>query len=296
MPSGNEKTTITNADGGFVFTGLRVGGPYTVTAVMDGFAPAQVNNIYLSAGKTRDVPIGLHLPEEVIEVTGTSLPPNTSARTLITSKDIDELPSVSRDPRDLVRRAPDVSVEGGSRAMSVQGANPRFNSVTVDGIRQDDDFGLNSSGYPTRRSPIALSAIEELAVETSPFDVRYGKFMGGNVNVVTKSGTNDFKGSLFTTYSSDALMGSRSRDDRAERQLPRGALRRRARRPDRVRPPALLPRCRRAERCDPGGRWPGGLERDEHRLEGHARRPPDGAGHRAQRVRVRCRRAGPRSR
>jgi len=213
VPSGNEKTTTTNADGGFVFTGLRVGGPYSVTATFEGFAPALINNIYLTAGKTRDVPIGLHLPEEVIEVTGTSVPRNTSQRTVITSKDIDELPSVTRDPRDLVRRAPDVSVEGGSRAMSVQGANPRFNSVTVDGIRQDDDFGLNQSGYPTRRSPIALSAVEELAVETSPFDVRYGKFMGGNVNVVTKSGTNDFKGTLFGTYSSDALMGKRSRDD-----------------------------------------------------------------------------------
>src|SRR5262249_25367397 len=60
---------------------------------------------------------------------------------------------------------------------------------------------------------IALSAVEERAVETSPFDVRYGKFMGGNVNIVTKSGTNDVKGSLITTYSSDALMGSKTKDD-----------------------------------------------------------------------------------
>ena len=213
VPSGNEKTTTTNADGAFAFTGLRVGGPYTVTAVFEGFAPTQIKDIYLSAGKTRDVPIKLRLPEEVIEVQGTAAPRNTSNRTVITSKDIDELPSVSRDPRDLVRRAPDVSVEGSSHTMSVQGANPRFNSITIDGVRQDDDFGLNSSGYPTRRSPIALSAIEELTVESSPFDVRFGKFMGGNVNVITKSGTNDFKGGLFGTYSSDALMGKHSKQD-----------------------------------------------------------------------------------
>jgi hypothetical protein len=213
VPSGNEKTTTTNADGAYAFTGLRVGGPYTVTANLDGFLPAQATNIFLSAGKTRDVPLALRLPNEVIEVTGSAVARTSSARTVITSQDIENSPSISRDPRDLVRRSPDVSVEGTSRAMSVQGANPRFNSVTVDGIRQDDDFGINSSGYPTRRSPIALSSIEELAVETSPFDVRYGKFMGGNVNIVTKSGTNDIEGSVIATYSSDALMGSQTKND-----------------------------------------------------------------------------------
>jgi outer membrane receptor for ferrienterochelin and colicin len=126
---------------------------------------------------------------------------------LITSAEINALPSVSRDPRDLVRRSPEAVVEGRDKAMSVGGANTRFNSVTVDGVRQDDDFGLNQSGYPTRRSPIALSAIEELSVETSPFDVRFGRFLGGNVNIVTKSGTNDFHGQIIGTYSSDTLLG-----------------------------------------------------------------------------------------
>src|SRR6185503_18750966 len=71
-----------------------------------------------------------------------------------------------------------------------------------------------ASGYPTRRSPIALSAVQELTVESSPFDIHFGKFLGGNVNVVTKSGTNEFKGSLVGTYSSDALLGNKSREDR----------------------------------------------------------------------------------
>ena len=214
IPTGNTKTTATNDAGAFVFTGLRVGGPYRVTASVDGFKPAEERDIYLSAGKTRDVPLGLKLAEEVIEVAGSSISHNTSERTIVTSQEIEALPSVSRDPRDLVRRAPDVTVEGSSHTMSIQGANPRFNSVTVDGIRQDDDFGLNQNGYPTLRSPIALSAIEEMTLETAPFDVRYGKFMGGNVNIVTKSGTNDFKGELFGTYTSDALSGHHTGDIR----------------------------------------------------------------------------------
>lgn len=207
LPSGTTQTTSTNTDGNYAFTNLRIGGPYIVRVESIGFHPVELENIFLTAGKTRDVPISLRLQTEVIEVTGTSVPRSTSSRTTVTAAEIDSLPSVGRDPRDFVRRNPEASVEGADRALSVGGANTRYNSVTVDGIRQDDDFGLNQSGYPTRRSPIALSAIEELAIETSPFDVRYGKFLGGNVNIVTKSGTNEFKGQLIGTISNTKLIG-----------------------------------------------------------------------------------------
>jgi hypothetical protein len=212
--TGSEKTATTNSDGSFAFNNLQVGGPYHVTATVMGFKSAEEKNIFLTANKTRDIVLGLHLQEEVIEVAGTSIARVTSNRTVVTAAEIDALPSVGRDPRDVVRRNPEVSVEGRDRTLSIGGANTRFNSITVDGIRQDDDFGLNASGYPTRRSPIALSAVQELTVESSPFDVHYGKFLGGNVNIVTKSGTNEFKGSLVGTYSSDSFLGSRSRDDR----------------------------------------------------------------------------------
>ena len=212
--TGSEKSATTNADGSFAFTNLQVGGPYHVTATVMGFKSAEEKNIFLTANKTRDLVLGLHLQEEVIEVAGTSIARVTSGRTVVTAAEIDSLPSVGRDPRDVVRRNPEVSVEGRDRTLSIGGANTRFNSITVDGIRQDDDFGLNASGYPTRRSPIALSAVQELTVESSPFDVHYGKFLGGNVNIVTKSGTNDFKGSLVGTYSSDSLLGRKSREDR----------------------------------------------------------------------------------
>jgi Carboxypeptidase regulatory-like domain/TonB-dependent Receptor Plug Domain len=212
--TGSVKTATTNADGSFAFTNLQVGGPYHVTATVMGFKSAEEKNIFLTSNKTRDVALGLRLAEEVIEVSGTSIARTTSGRTVVTAAEIDALPSVGRDPRDLVRRNPEVSVEGKDRTLSIGGNNTRFNSITVDGIRQDDDFGLNASGYPTRRSPIALSAVQELTVESSPFDVHFGKFLGGNVNIVTKSGTNEFKGSLVGTYSSDSLLGNRSRDDR----------------------------------------------------------------------------------
>ena len=208
--TGETRTASTNSDGAFAFTNLQVGGPYRVTATFSGFKSAEEKEIFLTANRTRDVSLGLRLQEEVIEVSSNAIARNTSNRTVVTAAEIDELPSVNRDPRDVVRRNPEVTVEGGSRALSIGGANNRYNSITIDGVREDDDFGLNASGYPTRRSPIALSAIQELTVDSSPFDVRYGKFLGGNVNVVTKSGTNEFKGTIVGTYSSDALLGAKS--------------------------------------------------------------------------------------
>lgn len=211
--TGAEKTSTTNEQGEFVFNNLQVGGPYHVTANLMGFKPSEEKGIFLTANRTRDVALGMRLQEEVIEVSGTAVTRNTSNKTVVTAAEIDSLPSVGRDPRDVVRRNPEASVEGSSKALTIGGNNNRFNSITVDGTRQDDDFGLNASGYPTRRSPIALSAIQELTVDSSPFDVHFGKFLGGNVNIVTKSGTNDFHGTLLGTYSSNDTRGGRSRDN-----------------------------------------------------------------------------------
>src|SRR5687767_10233639 len=135
VPSGGTFTATTNTDGVFVFTNMRVGGPYFVKAEPPGFKVVSEDNIFLQAGKTRDVNLKARLEEEVIEVEGTSITRSTSGRTVITSAEINALPSVSRDPRDLVRRDPSAIVEGNSKALSVGGANTRFNSVTVDGVR-----------------------------------------------------------------------------------------------------------------------------------------------------------------
>ena len=213
VPSGNEKTVLTSSSGNFAFTGLRIGGPYTISVNSLGFALFEEKGINLTAGRTRDISVGLRLTEEVINIEVTVTPRNASQKTVVSAEEIDELPSISRDPKDMVRLTPGAYTEGPNKSLSIDGANNRFNSVTVDGTRQDDDFGLNASGYPTRRSPVALSAVEEVAVESSPFDVRYGRFLGGNVNIVTKTGTNDFHGQILGTFANDALVGSKSRDN-----------------------------------------------------------------------------------
>jgi hypothetical protein len=215
-PSRNIKQTTTNASGEFAFTGLRVGGPYSVTAELGGFVPQGLTNIYLSAGKSRRVSMTLALASEVIEITGTAGPQGMSQRAVFSGREIDELPSIGRDPKDVVRLMPEAYVAGDGQQMSIGGANSRFNSVTIDGIRQDDDFGLNGNGYPTQRSPIAMNAIEEISVERSPFDARYGSFLGGNVNIVTKSGGNEVRGAMLGALSNHHLTGSRAGKDRVD--------------------------------------------------------------------------------
>ena len=69
----------------------------------------------------------------------------------------------------------------------------------------NDNFGLNSNGYPTERIPFSYDAVEQVAVELAPFDVQYGGFSACNINAVTKSGTNEIHGYLFGDYTNDGL-------------------------------------------------------------------------------------------
>ncbi|MCH8945135.1 MAG: TonB-dependent receptor plug domain-containing protein, partial [Proteobacteria bacterium] len=109
--------------------------------------------------------------------------------------DLQNLPSVNRDIRDIIRVDPRIYIDepfaGGVQCV---GANPRFNSLTVDGIRMNDNFGLNSNGFPTQRQPFPFDAIQNVSIELAPYDVQYGGFTACNVNAVTRSGTNEFHG------------------------------------------------------------------------------------------------------
>ncbi|WP_449360588.1 hypothetical protein [Alishewanella longhuensis] len=77
-----------------------------------------------------------------------------------------------------------VNINGADGTISVAGTNPRFNSIAVDGIGLNDDFGLNPTGYPTTRSPISLDAIDQIIVDTSPFNAKDSGFQGAKINAV----------------------------------------------------------------------------------------------------------------
>jgi len=217
VPSGSRSTFTSNNSGAFVARGLRPGGPYTVTTVVDGKETVQYEGLVLNVSEP--LPLTLYVAAagasfEEIEVTAARIQAiRAGGASSYGSGRISELPSIGRDIKDTIRQNPFVDIGTGSgAAISIGGGNNRFNSLTVDGVRQDDDFGLNGNGYPTQRSPISLDTVEQVGVSPAPFNVEFGKFTGGQINVMTKSGTNEFHGTAFYQYRNDSTAGDKSVD------------------------------------------------------------------------------------
>jgi len=221
VPSGTVSTATTNASGVFSARGLRVGGPYSVKISGGEFAPVQYDDLYLSLDQTFSLPVTVEETNntEVIQITGSNSAvagfSNEGLSMSLGLEALGEVTSIDRDITDAAQLNPfaAVNVSNGSKELTIAGANNRFNSITIDGVAMNDRFGLNSNGYPTQGSPISYDAIESLSVQTAPFDVEYNGFTGGTINAVTKSGTNEFHGSLGYYNTSDSLIGDKNGDD-----------------------------------------------------------------------------------
>ena len=222
IPSGTVSTATTNARGVFSARGLRVGGPYSVEIGGGEFVPVKVDDLYLSLDQAFSLPVTVQATgnTEVIQITGSNNAvggfSNEGLSTSLGLEALGEVTSIDRDITDAAQLNPFASVNvqsGGAKELTIAGANNRFNSLTIDGVAMNDRFGLNANGYPTQGSPISFDAIESLSVQTAPFDVEYNGFTGGTINAVTKSGTNEFKGSVAYYNTSDSLIGDKNGDD-----------------------------------------------------------------------------------
>ncbi len=214
VPTGSTKAAVVNEAGLFTTQGLRVGGPYQVVLDSDEFDDTIVNDISLLLGHTYPVNVQLEPKNDVerIEVTGrviSALSGGVGPSVTFTERDLERRPAINRDLKDIVRSDPRIYIDesGGSDAIQCAGGNPRFNSLTLDGVRMNDNFGLNRNGYPTVRTPFSYDVLDQVSVELAPFDVQYGGFTSCNFNAVTKSGTNDLSGGMFYDFTSDSLTG-----------------------------------------------------------------------------------------
>jgi hypothetical protein len=220
-PSGTVSTATTNANGVFSARGLRVGGPYSVTITGSDFTPVKVDNLFLSLDQTLALPVEVQASSdtEIIEITGSRAMAgfsNTGLSTSLGLEALGQVTSIDRDITDAAELDPFASINfqsGGAKELTIAGANNRFNSLTIDGVALNDRFGLNANGFPTQRSPISFDAIESLSIQTAPFDVEYNGFTGGTINAVTKSGTNEFHGSVGYYHTSDSFIGDKNKDD-----------------------------------------------------------------------------------
>ncbi|HEY2829324.1 MAG TPA: carboxypeptidase regulatory-like domain-containing protein, partial [Thermoanaerobaculia bacterium] len=210
VPSGTTYDAVTQSDGRFFIQGMRVGGPYKVTATITGFSTESKNDVTLSLGVAQDFEFTLKIAAvaEMITVTAHSDPvfssTHTGAATAVTREDLGTLPTVSGRINDLTRLSPEYTGSG-----TFSGQDNRMNNITVDGSYFNNSFGLaGQPGDRTGVAPISLEAIEQVQVAVAPFDVREGNFVGAGVNTVTRSGANTFSGSGYYRYHNDSYVGT----------------------------------------------------------------------------------------
>lgn len=216
-------TYTTNEAGAFFASNLPVGGPYRVT--VNGVRTVEVPQVSLGDiyNLTVDLPTGEQVEEIVVTgqaVAGFDVAAGPAAT--FSSYDIETAVNYNRDIVDIYSIDPRLNLDNEDDGFEINcgGKHPRFNSVTLDGISQNDRFGLNSNGYSTAVGmPFPFDAIEQVAVELAPFDVTYGGFSACNINAVTKSGTNEWKGNAFYEYHSDSLRGDTVVVDGQDRDL-----------------------------------------------------------------------------
>lgn len=212
IPTGTTYGAVTNQDGRFNMVNMRVGGPYTVSISYIGFNQQDFDNIFLTLGKSETISLAMtpdsqELKDVVVTANASDVfsSDRTGARTSVGRRQLSTLPSISRSAADYTRLEPTAS-NG-----SFGGRNDQFNNYSLDGAIFNNPFGLDAAtpGGQTEAQPISIDAIEQITVSTAPYDVTQAGFTGASVNAVTKSGTNEFTGTVYGFYRNEDMTGSK---------------------------------------------------------------------------------------
>ena len=200
-PTGTKYATTSRKDGRFNLPNLRIGGPYTITVTYVGFKQSQQENVTLLLGQEFKADFSLsEQSKELKEITVSASRQNkvfnsgrNGSQEIINRTQIERLPTINRSLQDFTKLEPT------SNGLNIGGRSNQYNNMTVDGANFNNSFGLSSVlGGQTGSQPISLDAIEQIQVNVSPYDVTQGGFTGAGINSVTRSGTNKFKGSVYT--------------------------------------------------------------------------------------------------
>lgn len=212
LPTGTVFETTTRLDGRFDIPAATVGGPYTVTVTLTGFAPQTLADITLKLGENRSLTFKLEQARIEVGVTVTAPNPvisqsRTGAAQNVSTAVIESMPSISRTFGDFTRLSPQVD-SGGSGSFNAAGRNNKYNSIQIDGAVNNDLFGLSGSGTPGLAAPVSLDAVQEFQLVLAPYDVRYGGFTGAGLNAITRYGTNSFSGSAYFFGRNQSFVGN----------------------------------------------------------------------------------------
>ncbi len=209
--TGSSYGVTADGEGHFAIHGIRPDDGYVLEASYVGYHDFVKSGLRMRVGEVRTENIVLRenaeLEAVVVEARG------QNAGGVVNSYDertISQLPTVSRSLYDVVRLMPQAMVTK-SGGMSYGGVAERYNAFMINGMANNDMYGLSSSGTNgglANANPVALDAISQIEVAVASYDVRVSGFGGGVINAVTKSGTNEFKGSAYTYYNNQDFYGT----------------------------------------------------------------------------------------
>lgn len=213
LPTGAIYGNVSREDGRYNFEVLKPGGPYEVRVEFPGYNSFVGNNLFLSLGKDKRLDIYLDAASSNVTLSdvvisgkpgGSGNGKSAGIQLSVGADEIEKLPSLNRSLQDFTRLSP----QGNGNTFG--GNNYRFNNLSIDGASNNDALGFRestsgaggsvASGTPGALSgtqPIGLDAIAEVVVSLAPFDITLGNFTGASLNAITRSGTNEFSGSVY---------------------------------------------------------------------------------------------------
>ncbi len=210
LPTGASQHAYANAFGHFVFNGLTPGGPYSLQAAFFGYDVHTFPPRYLELGENPPATLTLVrrtsddspvIELEKLVVTARAPSAGLTTGTQLVRSAIDEQPSIDRSLNEYARNDPHATLIDAERGeLTAAGQNTRFNSIQIDGVRLNDMFGLSANGLPSQGNPFSLETVEALSIDLSPYDAGRSGFTGASINAVTRSGTNQVRGSLYYSY------------------------------------------------------------------------------------------------
>lgn len=216
--SGTQYGAITNAEGRYTIQGMRSGGPYRVIVSFISMNSNETKGIILQLGEAfrHDVELmeSTELLDEIVIIGKAGIDATkTGAAMNITSAEINRMPSIAHGIADAIRMNPQVRVASDG-AMHFLGMNNRYNSFQIDGVMNNDVYGLSangSNGGQAGTQPVSMETIEQIQINVAPFDIRQSGFTGGSINAITKSGTNEFHGTIYGFGNNKGLIGNKYR-------------------------------------------------------------------------------------
>ncbi len=210
--------TTTQENGFYNIPNLSPSNTYRLELSYIGFQTIKEEHIVISLGNVTVKNFIMNedsIALDAIVITGAAKQQKNGNETLLSKEQIKATPTINRSIQDLTKNLPENNLN------SFGGASNRFNNLNIDGVANNDVIGFqepasgasgsSANGTPgslSKSQPIGLGAVKQLSVKLAPFDVSIGNFSGASINLVTKNGTNNFKGEVYGYGNNQILLGN----------------------------------------------------------------------------------------